>query len=104
MTQHLAEIVEERTGVETRTSVLGYLQRGGTPCAYDGCYLPALVPLRPSCAKGVFGVSVAVSGNPHRLQRLAEIAGRYKLVEPDGELVRFAKSIGIRFGDAQKIS
>ena len=45
-----------------------------------------------------------MSGNRIVYNALAEIAGRYKLVEPDGELVRFAKSIGIGFGDAQKIS
>ena len=105
VTQHLAEIVEERTGVETRTSVLGYLQRGGTPCAYDRLLSSRLGAFAADlAAKGVFGVSVAVSGNRIVYNALAEIAGRYKLVEPDGELVRFAKSIGIRFGDAQKIS
>lgn len=105
VTQHLAEVIEERTGVETRTSVLGYLQRGGTPCAYDRLLSSRLGAFAADlAAKGVFGVSVAVSRNRIVYNALAEIAGRYKLVEPDGELVRFAKSIGIRFGDAQKIS
>ena len=31
----LAELIEEKTGYETRVSVLGHIQRGGTPTAYD---------------------------------------------------------------------
>ena len=100
VTPHLAEIIRARTGMETRVAVPGYLQRGGTPCAYDrllssrlGGYAARLA------AEGKFGVSVAVSGNRITFNALAEIAGRYKLVDPRGELVAFARGIGISFGD-----
>lgn len=100
VTQHLAEIIGERTGAETRTSVLGYLQRGGTPCAYDrilssrlGGYAAMLA------ANGKFGVTAAVSGNRITFNALADIAGKYKLVDPAGDMVTFARSIGIAFGD-----
>ena len=33
--QQLGEIIEQRTGIETRVSTLGYIQRGGTPVSYD---------------------------------------------------------------------
>jgi 6-phosphofructokinase 1 len=33
--QLLGEIIEKRTGIETRVSTLGYIQRGGTPVSYD---------------------------------------------------------------------
>jgi 6-phosphofructokinase 1 len=33
--ERLAEMIEQRTGLETRTTVLGHLQRGGSPSAYD---------------------------------------------------------------------
>lgn len=99
VTQHLAEVLQERTGYETRSSVLGYLQRGGTPCAFDrllssrlGGYAAQLA------ASGKFGVTAAVAGNRITFNALTEIAGKYKLVAPDGDIVRFAKSIGIGFG------
>ena len=99
VTQHLGEVVQERTGYETRSSVLGYLQRGGTPCAFDrllssrlGGYAAQLA------ASGKFGVTAAVAGNRITFNALTEIAGKYKLVAPDGDIVRFAKSIGIGFG------
>lgn len=99
VTQHLAEVLQERTGYETRSSVLGYLQRGGTPCAFDrllssrlGGYAAQLA------ASGKFGVTAAVAGNRITFNALTEIAGKYKLVAPDGDIVRFAKRIGIGFG------
>ncbi len=100
VTAHLAELIAERTGVETRTSVLGYLQRGGTPCAYDRLLSSRLGGYAAMLAEaGKFGVTVAVSGNSVTYNALADIAGRYKLVDPNGDAVQFAKGIGIAFGD-----
>lgn len=99
-TSHLAEILRERTGVETRTTVLGYLQRGGTPCAYDRLLSSRLGGFAARLAKeGRYGVTVAVSGTRITFNALTEIAGRYKLVDPASEIVRFARGIGIGFGD-----
>ncbi len=100
VTRHLAEVIAERTGAEARVSVLGYLQRGGTPCAYDrllcsrlGGYAARLA------AEGRFGVTVAAVGNQITFNALTDVAGRYKFVSPNAEIVRFARSIGISFGD-----
>lgn len=99
VTQHLAEILQERTGYETRASVLGYLQRGGTPCAYDRMLSSRLGGFAGKLAKeGKFGVTAAVSGNKITFNALADIAGKYKLVDPNGDIVRFAGDIGISFG------
>ena len=99
VTPHLAEIIRARTGMETRVAVPGYLQRGGTPCAYDrllssrlGGYAARLA------AEGKFGVSVAVSGNRITFNALPDIAGKYKLVDPDSEIVRAAEDIGVCLG------
>lgn len=97
---HLAEVITERTGMETRVAVPGYLQRGGTPCAYDRLLSSRLGGYAARLAQeGKFGVTVAVSGSRITFNALAEIAGRYKLVNPRGELVSFAERIGISFGD-----
>ena len=99
VTQHLAEILQERTGFETRTSVLGYLQRGGTPCAYDRLLSTRLGGFAAKlAADGKFGVTAAVSGNRITFNALTDIAGKYKFVDPEGDTVRFAKSIGIGVG------
>ena len=99
VTAHLAEVLQERTGFETRTSVLGYLQRGGTPCAYDRLLSSRLGGYAAKLAcDGKFGVTAAVSGTRITFNALADIAGKYKFVSPSCETVRFAESIGIGFG------
>ena len=99
VTQHLAEVIQERTGAETRATVLGYIQRGGEPSAYDrvlctrlGSYAAQL------CRAGRFGVTVAVSGNRITFNALPDIAGKYKFVDPNGEIVRAAEETGVCFG------
>ena len=100
VTRHLAEVIGEATGAETRYSVLGYLQRGGTPCAYDRLLCSRLGGYAAKlAAEGRFGVTAAVSGNTITFNALADIAGKYKFVDPDGDDVRFARSIGVSFGD-----
>lgn len=99
VTPHLAEFLQQSTGFETRASVLGYLQRGGTPCAYDRLLSSRLGGFAAKLAcEGRFGVTAAVSGNRITFNALTEIAGKYKLVDPKGAIVNFAKSIGIGFG------
>ena len=99
VTPHLAEILEERTGIETRATVLGYLQRGGTPSAYDR-FLASRFGGEAArlCAAGHFGVTVALNGGNVVYNALSDIAGRDKPVDPKGEAVRFARDIGIFFG------
>ena len=99
VTNHLAEVIGERTGTETRASVLGYIQRGGSPSAYDkvlstrlGSYAGKLA------AEGRFGVTVAVCGNTITFNALADIAGKYKFVDPSSEIVAAAEGIGICLG------
>ena len=99
VTQRLARNIEARTGVETRTQVIGYLQRGGSPNPYDR----ALCTLMGSYAgelaeKGKFGVTVAYSGGRVTYNSLSDIAGKAKSVPPTHPMVRAAKSIGISFG------
>lgn len=99
-TGRLAAQIQEATGVETRTQIIGYVQRGGTPDAYDrdictwmGAYAGKLV------LKKTFGVTVALNGNKVTYNALSEIAGKSKQVTPDDPMVQAARSIGISFGD-----
>ncbi len=100
VTRHLAQVLQERTGYETRTDVLGYLQRGGTPCAYDRLLSSRLGGYAAKLAcSGKFGVTAAVTGKRITFNALTEIAGKYKLVNPNSDIISFAKSIGISFGE-----
>ena len=60
----LAPILEERTGFETRVTVLGHLQRGGTPTAFDRVLATRFgVAAVDLAAEGRFGEMVALRGN-----------------------------------------
>ncbi len=99
VTAHLAEVIGERTGTETRATVLGYIQRGGSPNAYDRLLCTRLGSYAGRLAKeGRFGVTVAVSRGEITFNALADIAGKYKFVDPDGEAVHAAEGIGICLG------
>ncbi|MBP1745133.1 MAG: 6-phosphofructokinase [Firmicutes bacterium] len=95
----LADEIEKLTGFETRATVLGYLQRGGTPTSYD-----RILATRYGCAaaraflEGKFGNMVALDGNDIVLRNVSENAGRKRLIELDSPLIKDAKSIGICLG------
>jgi phosphofructokinase-like protein len=93
---HLAEL----TGKETRFAVLGHLQRGGQPSAFDrqlatrfGAHAVELV------RQGRFGRMVASLPPGVGDVALAEVVGRTKTVPLDGDVVRAARALGISFGD-----
>lgn len=96
----LAREIQERTGKETRCLVLGHLQRGGQPTAYD-----RLLALRFGAAaarfvaEGRFGTMVALDPPEVRAVPLAEAVGQLKRVPVDGDIVRTARDLRISFGD-----
>jgi phosphofructokinase-like protein len=96
----IAEDIERMTGIETRVTVLGHLQRGGRPNPYDRLlssrYGVRAVEL---VNEGRFGMMVSLQGDSITAVSLEEAVGRLKTVPPDGELVKIAKSIGVGFGD-----
>lgn len=96
----VADELEKLTGIETRVTVLGHLQRGGRPVPYDRIlstrYGVAAVEL---VSEEKFGSMVSLQGNKITAVPIEEAVGRLKTVDPDGELVRIAKSIGVGFGD-----
>ncbi len=97
----VADDLEKLCGLEARATILGHLQRGGTPTAYDrilstryGSYAVDLA------MEGKFGNMVTLKGNAMSYDSLENVIGqKTKNVDPDGELVQFARNIGISFGD-----
>jgi ATP-dependent phosphofructokinase / diphosphate-dependent phosphofructokinase len=80
----LAHEIETRTGAEARAVVLGHIQRGGTPSAFDR-WLASRFGLHAidAVADGDFGVMVALRGTDIVRVKLLEGTGELKLVRPD---------------------
>ena len=85
---------------EVRVSVLGHIQRGGSPSPFDRIlgtrFGVAAVDL---IAAGGFGMMVALRGDSIVSVDIAHAIGHLKSVDPRGEMVRAARAIGIGFGD-----
>lgn len=85
---------------EIRSTVLGHIQRGGNTSTYDRIlstkYGVKAVELINS---NLFGNMVALKGNKVSYESLENVIGYTKNVDPEGELVNTAKSIGISFAD-----
>lgn len=98
--QKIARDLEELVELETRATILGHLQRGGKPTAYDRIlstrYGKAAVDL---IMEGKFGNMVSLRGGKISYAPLEDVIGQQKNVNPEGELVNVARSIGISFGD-----
>ncbi len=98
--EKLVQQIEERTGRETRSLVLGHLQRGGEPIAYDRLLAIRFGSAAVELVKdGRFGCMVALAPPEVLAVPLKEAVADLKLVPIDGDLVRAARSIGISFGD-----
>lgn len=92
--------IEEMTGSETRVTVLGHLQRGGSPTSFDRILGTRLgVAAVEAVVRGDFGRMVCLRGTSISTVSLEEAVGQLKKVDPDGELVRAARAIGVSFGD-----
>jgi len=85
---------------EVRVSVLGHIQRGGSPSPYDRVLATRFgVAAVDLIAEGKFGKMVALRADSIVAVDVASAIGQLKSVRPDGELVRTARAIGIGFGD-----
>jgi len=98
--EQLTAALQEMTGKESRSVVLGHLQRGGSPTSFDrvlatrfGAKAVELV------RRGVFGRMVA--NNPPDIVHipLADVVGRTKTVPLDYDLLTAARAIGVSLGD-----
>jgi len=98
--RHIASLIEEYTGIETRETILGYIQRGGTPTPMDrvlatsfGGYAAKLI------ADGNYGRMVTMRDNHIISVPLSETAGKLKVITTDNHLVQRARDLGVCFGD-----
>lgn len=96
----IAQAIQDKTGFETRDTILGYIQRGGSPSPMDrilatryGAHAVELI------ADGKFGVMVNLTGDQVTSVPLTEVYNKTKLVPRDHSLIDKARKLGICFGD-----
>lgn len=98
--EEVAKAIAQRTGKETRSVVLGHLQRGGSPTTFD-----RLLALRFGSAAvraigdGEFGCCVVYTPPTVGRVPLLDIIGKPKLVPLDSGIIMTARNLGISLGD-----
>jgi phosphofructokinase-like protein len=96
----LAHEIDAATPVESRAVVLGHMQRGGTPTAYDRVLATRLGHAAlVQAVEGNADVMVGRQGTRIVPVPLAEVADRQRHVEADSAIVRAARAVGTSFGD-----
>ncbi|MCG8640572.1 MAG: ATP-dependent 6-phosphofructokinase, partial [Desulfobacterales bacterium] len=96
---YLAKQIEKQIDLEVRTTVLGHIQRGGSPNSFDrvlGTRLGSFAV--DAAADGKFGTMVSLRTPDVSLVRLKDLAGKVRTVSMDSQLIRCAESIGINLG------
>ncbi|TFH35469.1 MAG: 6-phosphofructokinase [Bacteroidia bacterium] len=97
--QHISRMIVKNTGLDTRETVLGYVQRGGSPSPADrilatryGAYAAEMI------AEKNYGTMVALRNNSITAVPLDEVAGQQKLVTREDPILMQAKGLGTNFG------
>jgi 6-phosphofructokinase 1 len=96
----VAEELERRLEWEARTTVLGHLQRGGTPTAFDRLLATRFgVEAVRLAATGQHGRMVSLHGTTIDSVTLEEAVVRLRRVDPQSQIVQAARAVGTSFGD-----
>jgi 6-phosphofructokinase 1 len=99
-TLNLAHQLEEITRLESRVTILGYLQRGGTPSAYDRILATRLgTACTALIQEGIHGVMLAARGENAEPVPLEQVVGKIKSVPLDHPWVESARRVGTSLGD-----
>jgi 6-phosphofructokinase 1 len=98
--RYAAEAINTYTGIETRETVLGYVQRGGSPSPMDRILATRYGAYAAQCiAQGDFGTMVAMRNNNLVTIPLSEVSDRLRYVDKDHPLIMKARQMGVSFGD-----
>ncbi len=96
---YISEKIEEKTGLETRKTILGYIQRGGSPSPMDrilatrfGAYAVDLI------AKGDYGKMVVKKGEKTKDIPLAKVGNKLRLVPNDHQMIKKAQGLDVCLG------
>ncbi|MCK4919549.1 MAG: 6-phosphofructokinase [Bacteroidales bacterium] len=96
----IADDLQRITGLESRVTILGHLQRGGTPSAADRLLATRL---GTACIQYIkdekFGIMVAAYGDSTKAVPLKDVVGKVKMVPTDHPWIISARNVGTSFGD-----
>ncbi len=96
----LTQQIQERSGLETRVTALGHLQRGGTPTPADRLLATRLgTRCVELIAEGQGNIMVAIRGDQCKPVPLKKVAGKLKRVPPDHPWIASARLVGTCFGE-----
>jgi len=96
----VSDALAKETGKETRSVVLGHLQRGGAPTSFDRILATRFGGKAVELVRrGEFGTMVAFAPPDIVARPLEEVVGKTKTVPMDFDLVQTAKALGVTFGD-----
>ncbi len=96
----LSRQIAERTGLAVRATILGHIQRGGTPCSFDRVLSTRFGHAAAELlVRGTFGRMVAMQQNQLTDVAIDDVANRQRLVPPDHPLIAAARAVGTCMGD-----
>jgi 6-phosphofructokinase 1 len=96
----VADAINDRFDGDVRVTVLGHIQRGGSPSNFDRILGTRLgVKAVELVADGQFGMMAALRTPDIVAVPIADAIGRPKLVDPQGQMVSAARALGVVFGD-----
>lgn len=100
--RHLSKLIEKETEIETRPVILGHLQRGGPPTAFDRILATQFaVKAVDLVMQGRFGEMAAFQDNAFTSVPISKAIRDLKRVPPDHPLIHSAVSVGTSFGSAE---
>ena len=98
----VADEISETIDLEIRVTVLGHVQRGGSPISFDRVLATRYGKAAADLAgRGEWGQMVALKGDTITSVAIKDAISKLKNVDPDGALVQTARSVGISFGDGR---
>lgn len=96
----IAAKISEVAGTEVRVTVPGHTQRGGSPCPYDRALCTRLgAAAAQAILEEDYGYMIAMIDGRTKRVPLGDVAGKLKMVDPNCQMIKEAKTIGISFGD-----
>ncbi len=97
---YLAKAIKDYTGIETRETVLGYIQRGGSPTPMDRILATRYGSFAAECiAEERYGTMVALKNDRLTTIPLSEVGGKLRLVRASSPLITKARKMGVSFGN-----
>lgn len=99
-TTRIASQIQLATGIDSRVCVPGHMLRGGSPSAYDRILATKFgVHAANLILQEKYGMTVAKVKDKITANKLSDVAGLTKFVEPDDQIISTARNLGVSFGD-----